>query len=54
MEGVKAFSWSDETVALLDVERRKKLTITDIKKRSAWRDRRLMALAAHKRNAPNT
>jgi hypothetical protein len=54
MEGVKAFSWSDETVALLDVERRKKLSIADIKKRSAWRDRRLMALAAHKRNAPNT
>lgn len=54
MEGVKAFSWSDETVALLDVERRKKLKIEDIKTRSAWRDRRLMALAAHKRNAPNT
>jgi L-gulonate 3-dehydrogenase len=54
MDGVKPFSWADETVALLDVERRKQLDIKDINTRSAWRDRRLMALAAHKRAAPNS
>lgn len=54
MDGVKPFSWADETVALLEVQRRKQLNIEDISTRSAWRDRRLMALAAHKRTAPNT
>lgn len=52
MIGVQPFSWAEEAVALLDVERRKKLDVADISTRSAWRDRRLMALAAHKRNAP--
>jgi 3-hydroxyacyl-CoA dehydrogenase len=54
MVGVQPFNWADDTVARVDVERRKQLDITDIGARSAWRDRRLMALAAHKRQAPST
>ena len=54
MVGVQPFSWADDTVARVDVERRKQLDIADISTRSAWRDRRLMALAAHKRTAPTT
>ena len=52
MVGVQPFSWADDTVARVDVERRKQLGVADIGARSAWRDRRLMALAAHKRTAP--
>ena len=52
MSGVKAFAWAEDTVALVDTERRKHLATSDIGARSAWRDRRLMALAAHKRQAP--
>lgn len=52
MSGVKAFSWAEDTVARVDSERRKHLATIDISARSAWRDRRLMALAAHKRQAP--
>lgn len=52
MSGVKAFAWADDTVARVDTERRKHLATSDIGARSAWRDRRLMALAAHKRQAP--
>ena len=54
MAGVQPFSWADDTVARVDVERRKQLSTADIGTRSAWRDRRLMALAAHKRQAPNS
>lgn len=46
------FGWSADTVARVDAERRAQLDVADIGKRSAWRDRRLMALAAHKRQAP--
>lgn len=52
MSGVKAFGWAEDTVARVDTERRKHLATSDIGARSAWRDRRLMALAAHKRQAP--
>lgn len=52
MAGGRPFDWSDETIARLDAERRKQLSTADIGTRSAWRDRRLMALAAHKRQAP--
>lgn len=54
MVGMQPFSWADDTVARVDVERRKQLSTADIGTRSAWRDRRLMALAAHKRQAPNS
>ena len=49
---VPPFGWGADTVARVDAERRKQLDVADIGKRSAWRDRRLMALAAHKRQAP--
>jgi len=49
----RPFDWSDETIARLDGDRREQLSIADIGTRSAWRDRRLMALAAHKRQAPS-
>lgn len=52
MAGVQPFSWAEDTVARVDVERRKHLATSEIGTRSAWRDRRLMALAAHKRQAP--
>jgi 3-hydroxyacyl-CoA dehydrogenase len=52
MVDVQPFNWSDGTVARVDLERRKQLDTADIGTRSAWRDRRLMALAAHKRQAP--
>lgn len=52
MADVKAFSWAPEPVERVDRERRTQLAVEDIGARSAWRDRRLMALAAHKREAP--
>lgn len=54
MAGVQAFGWADDTVARIDAERRKHLGTDEIGTRSAWRDRRLMALAAHKRQAPTS
>lgn len=51
MAGRQPFGWSDETVARVDAERRRQLPLADIEARSAWRDRRLMALAAHKLQA---
>ncbi|WP_370869283.1 3-hydroxyacyl-CoA dehydrogenase [Variovorax ginsengisoli] len=52
MSDVKTFSWAPEPIARVDRERRAHLAVEDIGARSAWRDRRLMALAAHKRQAP--
>lgn len=49
-----AFDWDADTVAKADAERRKQLPLEDIEKRSAWRDRRLMALLAHKRSQPES
>ncbi|MPW18259.1 3-hydroxyacyl-CoA dehydrogenase [Paraburkholderia sp. CNPSo 3157] len=43
------FEWSSDVVAALDVQRRKVLPRDQIEARSAWRDRRLMALLAHRR-----
>lgn len=40
--------WSSAVVERLAQERREKLPLADHSKRQAWRDRRLMALAAHK------
>jgi len=48
-----AFDWNDITLDRLDAERRTQLPVSDINQRSAWRDRRLMALAAHKQQAAN-
>jgi L-gulonate 3-dehydrogenase len=52
MVGSRPFDWSESTVARVDIERRKQLAASEISTRSAWRDRRLMALAVHKRKAP--
>jgi len=51
--GTEPFDWADATIARVDAERRQQLNPADIDARSAWRDRRLMALAAHKRQAPS-
>lgn len=41
-------AWSEDTVAALDAERRRLLPQDKLGERQAWRDRRLMALTAHK------
>ena len=43
--------WSDECLARLEAERRQCLPVGALASRQAWRDRRLMALLAHKRAA---
>ena len=43
--------WSAECLARLEAERRRTLPATELVQRQAWRDRRLMALLAHKRAA---
>ena len=43
--------WSGPVVDTVEAERRKQLPATGLRDRQAWRDRRLMALAAHKRKA---
>ncbi len=43
------FDWSDATLAQLDAARRSVLPREQIEARSRWRDRRLMALLAHRR-----
>jgi 3-hydroxyacyl-CoA dehydrogenase len=43
--------WAGEVLQTVEGERRSRLPETDFGKRLMWRDRRLMALAAHKRRA---
>jgi len=43
--------WKKDLVARLARERRAALPVSDLARRQAWRDRRLMALAVHKREA---
>lgn len=45
----KPFDWSPDTLGKLDAERRARLPRDQIEARSRWRDRRLMALLAHRR-----
>jgi 3-hydroxyacyl-CoA dehydrogenase len=52
--GAVAFDWDEATVGQADAERRAELPLEDIEKRSAWRDRRLMALLAHKKSQPES
>ena len=47
--GRKPFDWPAETLDKLDAERRAVLSRDRIEERSRWRDRRLMALLAHRR-----
>ncbi len=51
MSNVKNELWSDALVAKVDGERRKIMPQAKHAEREAWRDRRLMALIAHKRDA---
>ncbi len=44
-------AWSADLIAKVEGERREKLSAADLDQRRAWRDRRLMALAAHKKKA---
>jgi L-gulonate 3-dehydrogenase len=43
--------WGGAVLKEVEAERRKRLPATQLQERQAWRDRRLMALAAHKRRA---
>ena len=43
--------WAGDVIETVERDRRAKLAESDLQKRHAWRDRRLMALAAHKRKA---
>jgi L-gulonate 3-dehydrogenase len=43
--------WRGPVLEIIDKQRRARLRESDLGKRAAWRDRRLMALAAHKRAA---
>lgn len=43
--------WSGDVMRTVEQERRAKLPAADLTKRHQWRDRRLMALTAHKRKA---
>jgi 3-hydroxyacyl-CoA dehydrogenase len=43
--------WAGEVMRTVEKERRAKLPAADLPKRHQWRDRRLMALTAHKRKA---
>jgi len=41
--------WGGPVLDAIEAERRKRLPANKLAERQAWRDRRLMALAAHKR-----
>ncbi|MDQ2802880.1 MAG: 3-hydroxyacyl-CoA dehydrogenase family protein, partial [Pseudomonadota bacterium] len=43
--------WAGKLAERIEAERRAKLTSEQLLKRAGWRDRRLMALVAHKRDA---
>lgn len=47
----EAEPWSENLIARVEAERREALPLDDLPARCAWRDRRLMALAAHKQRA---
>jgi L-gulonate 3-dehydrogenase len=43
--------WAGEVIETIERDRRAKLPAAELQRRQMWRDRRLMALAAHKRKA---
>ncbi|WP_174801363.1 3-hydroxyacyl-CoA dehydrogenase [Martelella limonii] len=53
LSGQAAADWRGAALDRIESERRAALPAEDIADRQAWRDRRLMALAAHKRHAAN-
>jgi 3-hydroxyacyl-CoA dehydrogenase len=50
-EGATVRDWTGPVLDRIEAERRAKLPLAAIAARTAWRDRRLMALAAHKNQA---
>ena len=50
MKDVRSEPWDDKLIAKINAERRKVLPQDKHGEREAWRDRRLMALMAHKRD----
>jgi L-gulonate 3-dehydrogenase len=51
--GQRANQWDPELLASIEAERRTVLSHDQLGERSRWRDNRLMALVAHKRNQKN-
>jgi hypothetical protein len=51
MKDVKPEPWDDALIAKVEEERRRFTKASERTAREAWRDRRLMALIAHKRAA---
>jgi len=49
MKDLTARPWEGDLVAKVEAERREHMPQADHAAREAWRDRRLMALVAHKR-----
>jgi len=49
MEGVEYKPWDDELISRVEAQRRERMPHEQHAEREAWRDRRLMALVAHKR-----
>ena len=47
----RRIDWSGPVIETIEAERRSRLPVDRLRERQAWRDRRLMALAAHKRSA---
>ena len=54
MEQTSTEPWSDALIDKLEAARRERLPSDQLMKRRIWRDRRLMALAAHKKQAPQS
>jgi 3-hydroxyacyl-CoA dehydrogenase len=50
-EGSGPIAWTGEVLDKVEAQRREKLPAAALAARQAWRDRRLMALAAHKQKA---
>jgi 3-hydroxyacyl-CoA dehydrogenase len=46
--------WDDDLITRVEKERRQSLPFSGLKARSNWRDRRMMALAAHKQREENS
>lgn len=51
MGGMEGRTWPDALIEAVERQRRARLPVDRLADRQAWRDRRLMALAAHKRAA---
>ena len=49
MDGVEYKPWDDELISRIEAQRREQMPHEQHAAREAWRDRRLMALVAHKR-----